>query len=71
MKVYTAQHCPDIYESAYYTLSVHLSEQGAKKAIRNSRRRCLREFNSYHYEGRTETINDFQAWGIKEYDVLP
>lgn len=71
MKVYAAQHCSCIYESAYYTLSLHLSEQGAKKAIRNSRRRRLREFRSYHDKDDKTKIEEFQAWGITEYEVLP
>jgi len=71
MKVYAAQHCSCIYESAYCTLSLHLSEQGAKKAIRNSRRRCLREFRSYREKEDKTKIEDLQAWGISEYEVLP
>lgn len=70
MKVYAAQHCSCIYESAYYTISLHQSKDGAKKAIRKSRRRELKDFKSNHYPGKVGTLSEFQAWTITTYEVL-
>jgi len=51
MIIYEALFCPCIYESTYRTISLHYTEEGAKKAIREHKIRELnywKEWSGWH-----------------------
>jgi hypothetical protein len=62
MKVYAAQFCSCIFESAYYTLSVHSTKLGAYRAVRDSK---LLEWDRWS----DPEVLGWKRWTIKEYEV--
>lgn len=37
-KIFAFMHCPCVYESAYYTVSLHRTREGAEKALEAHKR---------------------------------
>lgn len=76
-KLYQARFTDCIYESAHYTLSVHRTEAGARKALSNFIRTERKEHEKYieHYKGLGADNIDIilwqthKAWDINEIKV--
>jgi hypothetical protein len=45
--VWAFEYCDCIHESAFVTLSLHFTEEGAKKAMRKHRKIMKKRFNEY------------------------
>lgn len=72
MKVYEALHNPMVYESTPYTISIHLSKEGAEKAISDSKVKIKKEFDElWDGEKPCGKWDDHQYWSITETEVLP
>lgn len=72
MKAYLAQYNDCIYESSFATLSVHLSKEGAEKAVQEHKDKKYKE-----WEGMDEDFKeDFEfgwdkSWDVQEIEILP
>jgi len=78
MKVFAAVYCDCIYESAYGTLSLHKTREGAERAIENHKKelRLRHEESVKHMAEHAPTfdmdefeIHSWQDWGIEEYEI--
>ena len=72
MKAYLAKYNDNIFESSSATLSVHLSKEGAEKAVHEHKDKKYKE-----WEGMDEDFKeDFEfgwdkSWGVQEIEILP
>ncbi len=64
MKVYAALYCSCTEESAYETLSLHMTKEGAEKAVEEHKAK-VKEFN----ERFMEVWDAFQDWDVQEMEV--
>lgn len=66
MKIYSAEYNDCIYESAYSTLSLHMSYEGACQAVRKHERKILRGWKKCGHD----TIPEYEKWRVRELEVL-
>ena len=72
-KIYAFKYCPCIYESGWMTISLHLSEDGAIKAMEAHKKKELDEFNEMYSDG-VEPPFDFglsEDWCVQPMEILP
>ena len=72
-KVYTFDYCDCIYESAFYTVSLHRTKKGAEIAMEFHKAEKLKEFNDL-YDKPTQNEYDFkfgqmEAWRVSEMNI--
>ena len=60
MKVYEALHCPCVYESAFATISLHETRDGAEKAVELHKQKRIEMYGSI----------EFEAYDVSETEVL-
>lgn len=65
MIVYQALYCSCIFESGYDTLSIHLSEEGAIKAMHLHKTKRIKE----NYKSEEEAL-EYEAWTVKKVGVF-
>ncbi len=73
MKVWEAMHCPCVYESAYATLSLHRTKEGAEKVVQASKDAVKKRFDEFYKKREpitTHKWDDFDGWSITETKVL-
>lgn len=81
MKVYEALYCPNTWDSSYGTLSIHLSEEGAKKVIDEHKEEKRKEWQKlvdadknkgteWSYENMCPFGQD-REWMVREVELLP
>ena len=68
MKIWEALYNEMIYESSYATLSLHLSKEGAEKAIEKHKQIVKAKYKAKFNRG---SWDEFKNWKIKETEVLP
>jgi hypothetical protein len=72
MKVYLAKYNDCIFESSSATLSVHLSREGAEKAIQEHKDEAYKEWEEMDDDYKEDCTFDWDKWwGVDEVDVLP
>lgn len=75
MKVYEALYCGCIHESSYATISLHLSKEGAEKAIKKHRLEELKKqkqiYKSLEIKQTNKELLQHQDWFVKETEILP
>jgi len=66
-----ALHNPNIHESSAYTISLHKTKEGAKKAVEESKREVKKEYNEVYDESDdiAPEWDRFHWWGIKKQEV--
>ncbi len=73
MKIFVAAHNPMTYESADGIISLHHSEEGAKKAMEKHKRKEIRagraaaKFCKVKYTG----PHEWETWNVYPMEVLP
>lgn len=70
--VFECLHCPCIYESAYATISIHKSREGAEAAM-DAHRAKLKDEHDLLYEG-LESVHPYDFamdWKVNETPLLP
>lgn len=72
-KVYTFDYCDCIYESAFYTVSLHRTKKGAEMAMEYHKAEKLKEFNDL-YDKSTQKEYGFkfgqmESWRVSEMDI--
>lgn len=71
MKVFEALYNENPDESGYSTISIHLTREGAKKAIENHKRET-KEFWTEPWGGESwESMKDMMRWKIGTTKILP
>jgi len=79
MKVFAALYCDCTHESAYGTLSLHMTREGAEQAIKNHKNGLRQDHeetvkNMAEYEPSFDIgefkIYPWQDWVIEEYEIL-
>jgi len=65
MIVYQALYCSCIFESGYDTISIHLSNEGAEKAMKLHKTKRIKE----NYNSEEEAL-EYEAWAVKKVSVL-
>jgi len=69
---YQALYCDCIYESAFATISTHLTLQGAYNAMKEHRLRIFWKWrNDYNRFRKGHLDNDSKAWKIRKIEILP
>lgn len=72
MKVYEALHNSNTEESSPYTISIHLSKEGAEKAVEKNKAAEKASFDEIYPNGNEHyKWNAWQWWGINETEILP
>lgn len=85
MKVYEALYCPSTCESAYTTISLHFSKEGAEKAILEHQQQIFKDHemmcrikldSGETQEEVDEYMSEFpwdfdRGWDITETEILP
>ena len=72
MKVFLAKHNDNIFESSSATLSVHLSREGAEKAVQEHKDEVYKEWEKLDDDDKEDFSFDWdKSWGVSEVDVLP
>lgn len=72
MKAYLAQYNDCIYESSFATLSVHLSKEGAEKAVQEHKDKTYKEWEEMPNDYKKEYKYDEDiAWKVREIEILP
>jgi hypothetical protein len=72
MKVFLAKHNDNIFESTSRTISVHLSREGAEKAIQQHKDEVYKEWEKLDDDDKEDFSFDWdKSWGVSEVDVLP
>lgn len=66
MKIYVAEYNSCIYESDYCALSLHLSYEGACRAVRNHETETLNDWKEVGHN----SIPDYEKWRVRELEVL-
>lgn len=66
MIVYSAEYNDCIHESAFGTLSLHRSYEGACQAVRKHEMKALRQWKKSGHD----TIPDYEQWRVREIEVL-
>lgn len=73
-KVYAFMYCGCIYESAYATISLHRTPEGAQKAMEFHKNELKKEFDEMYSE---EELIEFgfkfgenEAWCVKPIEIL-
>ena len=73
MKVYKALYNPMTWESGYITLSIHLSKEGAERAIAFHKMEEIKEWEKSYPDKKEEPykFGTFQDWKVEEIEILP
>jgi hypothetical protein len=72
MKVYLAKYNDCTFESTSRTLSVHLSREGAEKAVQQHKDEVYKEWDKLDDDDKEDFSFDWdKSWGVSEVDVLP
>jgi hypothetical protein len=73
MNVFEALYNPMTYESSYGTLSLHLTREGAEKAIAFHKMEKQKEWEALYPEEdeRPYEFGAFEDWGIREVEIQP
>ena len=66
MIIYSAEYNDCIHESAYSTISLHRSYEGACQAVRKHEQKTL---NGWKKVGHA-SIPDYEKWRVREIEVL-
>jgi hypothetical protein len=79
MKAFAFLHNEMIEESAYATMSIHLSKEGAEKAMKEHKQKAFLEWQR-EFDERIERHGDsftqlpfgsFKDWFVSEIEILP
>lgn len=71
-KIYAAQHTGCIYESAFYTLSLHKKRINAERAIAKHKAERMEERSKVYSRLNIRTsITDFEDWRVVPYNIEP
>lgn len=72
--VYAFDYCPCIHESAWATISLHRTENGAIKAMNEHKERKEKEYNLIYTELDDSeiygTFGEMEDWTIKKIQIL-
>jgi hypothetical protein len=73
MRVYEALYNPMIWESGFVTLSLHLSKEGAEKAIAFHKMEKMKGWNERYpnEEDKPYPFGEFELWSVGESEILP
>ena len=73
VRAYEALYNPMTWESSYGTLSVHLSKEGAEKAIAFHKMEKIKEWQRMYPEKEEQPyeFGQFEDWAVREIRVLP
>jgi hypothetical protein len=73
MKVFEALYNPMTEESSYGTISIHLSREGAERAIAEHKEKKKKEWESFYLDKDEEpySFGTFEDWSVNEVEVLP
>lgn len=74
MKIYQALYNPMVHESAYATLSIHKTREGAEKAIQEHKDIEKARFDVLHFdeeEGTGYGYDFCKDWIVEETEVPP
>ena len=73
MKVYEFLYCPCIHESGWVTVSLHITKEGALKAMKKHTSEKRKEFNKM-FKGKPEysdmKFGEHESWCVKEQEIL-
>lgn len=74
--VWAALHNPMIEESVAYTISLHMTKEGAEKAIEKNKLEVKKEHNEVYskFDEDEESIpkwDSFHWWGVEKKEVEP
>lgn len=80
-KIWQFTYCPCIHESAYVTMSLHYSKEGAEKAMVNHKEEKRKEWqllvDSDEEKGsdigfdKICPFGQFEYWQVNEIEILP
>lgn len=71
MIIFEAWYRECIYESAPTVISLHRTIEGATEAMEAHKQEIVRECEEANrVTGSNWTVEDFEAWGVKEHKVL-
>ena len=65
MKVYSAEYNDCIYESAFGTISLHSTEEGAQKVIDKAKAKEVKVWKKMGYD----SYPDYQQWRVRTIEV--
>lgn len=73
LSVWEALYNPMTWESGYCTLSVHLSKEGAEKAIAFHKMEKIQEWEKLYpnEDDKPYKFGEFEDWAVREVRVLP
>jgi hypothetical protein len=72
MIAYEALYNPMTWESGYTTLSVHLSKEGAEKAIAFHKMEQMKKWEKmYEDEEEPYKFGEFEDWCVQEIEIKP
>jgi len=73
--LYSALYCPCVHESAWCTLSVHKTREGANRAIENHKniltKSLIEAFDGYMSEEEALLQIEWRDWGVEEVELKP
>lgn len=65
-KVWAAEYNSCIFESAFAPISLHLTLEGAERAVEEHKEEAHREWKRCGYDG----VRDYEKWQVREVEVL-
>jgi hypothetical protein len=71
--LYAFRYCSCIYESSWFTMSLHYSREGAEKAMNEHKNEELKKWNEmFEFDNEISfKFGDSEGWDIQEVEVLP
>jgi len=75
MKIYQALYNPCVHESAYATISLHKTENGARMAMEKHKKEKLHAFNEMYkdepdFEKYNIKFGQHEEWDVQETELL-
>ena len=71
-KIYAFLYCPNIYESAWATMSLHYSKEGAEKAMEEHKQKELEEWNQLYDEDEVDfKFGECEDWKVEKIKIEP
>lgn len=66
MKIWAAEYNSCIFESAFAPISLHLTLEGANRAVEKHKDTTRKEWKRAGYDD----VRDYEDWQVREYEVL-
>jgi hypothetical protein len=72
LMLYAFLYCPNVHESAWATMSLHYSKEGAEKAMEEHKQKELEEWNQLYDEDEVDfRFGENEDWRVEEVLIKP